>query len=65
MKLQATTTEFIRFFHDKMSQNKTYKAAYEAAEKVHVALTGSRRYADYESFRSVINKRAKKRKLHV
>ena len=61
MKLQATTDEFIRFFHDKMSQNKTYKAAYEAAEKVHISITGARRYADYESFRSVIYRRTKSR----
>lgn len=59
MKLHSSTDDFMRIFESNLSPKTSYKAAYEAAERQHEQLTGSKRYSGYESFRSVKNKRAK------
>ncbi len=59
MKLRSSTDDFIRIFESNLSPQTSYKAAYEAAERVHKEATGQNRYTGYESFRSVKNKRAK------
>ncbi len=59
MRLHSSTDDFMRIFEANISPKSTYKAAYEASEAEHKRLTGSNRYSNYESFRSVKNKRAK------
>ena len=59
MKLRSSTDDFIRIYESNLSTKTSYKAAYEAAERIHEQATGSKRYTGYESFRSVKNKRAK------
>jgi hypothetical protein len=60
MKLKCSVEDFIQVFETEMPKYSTYKGAYEAAEKQHEQLTGSRRYSDYESFRKVKSRRRKK-----
>lgn len=44
-----------------MRQDRTYKSAYEQAEREHEKLTGHRRYSDHESYRVARSRRIKKR----
>lgn len=60
MKLKCGVEDFIQVFETNLPKYSTYKGAYEAAEKMHEHLTGSRRYSDYESFRQVKRRRKKK-----
>lgn len=61
-RMNMRTVDFIRLFEQKLSHRTSNKAAYEQAEQVHKELTGHTRYSDYESFRSVKNKRVKSQK---
>jgi hypothetical protein len=60
MKFKCGVEDFIQAFETEMPKYKTQKSAYEAAEKQHEQLTGSRRYSDYESFRKVRSRKLKK-----
>lgn len=62
MKLHSSTDDFMRIYESNLSPNKSYKAAYEASERVHKEITGHNRYSGYESFRSVKNKRVKSKR---
>lgn len=60
--MNMRTSDFIRIFEQNLSPRTSNKTAYEKAEKIHQELTGHNRYSDYESFRSVKNKRVKSQK---
>jgi len=60
--MNMRTSDFIRLFEQNLSPRTSNKSAYEQAEQVHKELTGHTRYSDYESFRSVKNKRVKSQK---
>lgn len=62
MRLQVSTNDFVKLYEQNLSPRTSNKSAYEQAEKVHKELTGHTRYSDYESFRSVKNKRVKSQK---
>lgn len=47
-----STVKFIEMYYDFYSEMKDHQQAYERIEKLHENLLGSRKYADYETFRS-------------
>ena len=59
--MNMRTSDFINLYEKNLSPRTSNKRAYEQAEKIHQRLTGHTRYSDYESFRSVKNKRVKSR----
>ena len=48
-------------FHYYCRREKTYTSAYEEAEKEYESYFGRRRYSSYDSFRTVIARKYKKR----
>jgi hypothetical protein len=60
--MNMRTSDFINLYEKNLSPRTSNKKAYEQAESEHKKLTGHTRYSDYESFRSVKNKRVKSQK---
>jgi hypothetical protein len=61
MNFKASAGDFIRVFESNLSKKITVKAAYEATERYHEHLTGSRKYSDFESFKTVRSRRRNKK----
>jgi hypothetical protein len=60
--LRAKPDYFRELYEQNLPLSKTYKEAYEKAEKKHEELTGQRMYADHASFRVVYTRQVKKKK---
>lgn len=59
--LRAKPDYFRELYEQNLPVSRTYKEAYEKAEEKHQQLTGTRMYADHNSFRVVYNRKRKKR----
>ena len=53
--------EFINEFHAQLPKHPTYEQAYEATEELCQQQNGSRRYANWDSFRQVLHRHLKNR----
>jgi len=62
MRMNVSTSDFIKLYESNLSPKITYKTAYEKAEEQHQKITGNRRYSDYDTFRVIKSRRDKKRK---
>lgn len=62
MNLRAKPEDFIRIYEQNLPVSRTYKEAYEKAEKKHEELCGGRMYSDHNTFRVVYNRKHKKNK---
>ncbi len=47
-----STVKFIEMYYDFYAETKDHQQAYERVERLHENLLGSRKYADYDSFRT-------------
>ncbi len=47
-----STVKFIEMYYDFYAETKDHQQAYERVERLHENLLGSRKYSDYDSFRS-------------
>lgn len=47
-----STVKFIEMYYDYYGEMKDHQSAYERVETLHENLLGSRKYADYETFKS-------------
>lgn len=56
---------FIARFHALKDQDGTYRQAYQKAEAEHLRATGERRYKNYVTFRNVLSRRLRVRRIKV
>lgn len=54
-------SEFIDDYNEEAKKARTYREAYEEAERRHKEKTGKRKYSNYDSFRHVKNRKLKKK----
>lgn len=57
-----STVKFIEMYYDYYTEMKDHQAAYERVERLHENLLGSRKYSDYDCFRSSKSKFMNKKK---
>ena len=55
---------FVERFHDVLQNCETHEHAYEMVEKQHAENFGSRKYKDYESFKSAKSHFLKRKRLN-
>ena len=58
-----STVKFIELYYDYFGEIKDHQSAYERVERLHENLLGSRKYSDYDSFRTAKSKFMNKPKV--